>query len=155
MIDELLQLLYKLPISKRALRAYHLPDEEQRQIQMITALLIQLVHCSTNLPEALRQASTSNMMLEVSVEANYPTKCYEAATETCCLFWTRVLQRFATVKSQDASELKVMMENLVTDLLTTLNLPEYPASSTILQVTYLKHMFYASIIIIFRLFMLC
>ncbi|EXB38089.1 Nipped-B-like protein [Morus notabilis] len=133
-IDELLQLLYKLPISKRALRAYHLPDEEQRQIQMITALLIQLVHCSTNLPETLRQASNSNMMLEVSVDANYPTKCYEAATEACCLFWTRVLQRFATVKSQDASELKVMMENLVTDLLTTLNLPEYPASSTILQV---------------------
>lgn len=135
-IDELLQLLYKLPFSKRALRAYHLPDEEQRQIQMITALLIQLVHCSTNLPETLRQASTSNMMLEVSVDANYPTKCYEAATEACCLFWTRVLQRFATVKSQEASELKVMMENLVTDLLTTLNLPEYPASSTILQVRY-------------------
>ncbi|KAF3444847.1 hypothetical protein FNV43_RR14540 [Rhamnella rubrinervis] len=131
-IDELLQLLWKLPFSKRALRAYHLPDEEQRQIQMITALLIQLVHCSTNIPEALRQAGIP--ILEVSVDANYPTKCNEAATEACCLFWTRVLQRFASVKTQDASEVKVMIENLVTDLLTTLNLPEYPASAPILEV---------------------
>ncbi|XP_015879861.3 sister chromatid cohesion protein SCC2 [Ziziphus jujuba] len=131
-IDELLQLLWKLPSSKRALRAYHLPDEEQRQIQMITALLIQLVHYSTNLPEALREAGIP--VLEVSVDANYPTKCNEAATEACCLFWTRVLQRFASVKTQDASELKVMIENLVNDLLTTLNLPEYPASAPILEV---------------------
>uniref|UniRef100_A0A6N2N2B1 Sister chromatid cohesion protein n=1 Tax=Salix viminalis TaxID=40686 RepID=A0A6N2N2B1_SALVM len=112
-IDEIVQLLWKLPSSKRALRAYHLPDEEQRQIQMITALLIQLVQSSANLPEALRQASSGNSILEVSLDASYPIKSHEAATETCCLFWTRVLQRFTTVKNQDASELKVMMENLV------------------------------------------
>ncbi|CAK7338590.1 unnamed protein product [Dovyalis caffra] len=133
-IDEIVQLLWKLPFSKRALRAYHLPDEEQRQIQMITALLIQLVQSSANLPDALRQASSGNSILEISLDASYPIKSHEAATETCCLFWTRVLQRFTTVKNQDASELKVMMENLVTDLLTTLNLPEYPASSPILEV---------------------
>lgn len=133
-IDEIVQLLWKLPSSKRALRAYHLPDEEQRQIQMVTALLIQLVQSSANLPDALRQASSGNSILEVSLDASYPIKSHEAATETCCLFWTRVLQRFTTVKNQDASELKVMMENLVTDLLTTLNLPEYPSSSPILEV---------------------
>lgn len=133
-IDETLQLLWKLPVSKRALRAYHLPDEEQRQIQMITALLIQLVHCSANLPDALRQASTSSPVLEVSIDASYWTKCHEATTETCALFWSRVLQRFTTVKTHDASELKAMMENLVIDLLTTLNLPEYPASVPILEV---------------------
>ncbi|KAG2715540.1 hypothetical protein I3760_03G083100 [Carya illinoinensis] len=133
-IDEILQLLWKLPSSKRALRSYHLPDEEQRQIQMITALLIQLVHCSANLPEALRQATSGNPILEVSVDSSYPTKCQESATEACCLFWTRVLQRFASLKTQDASEMKAMMENLVMDLLTTLNLPEYPASAPILEV---------------------
>ncbi|KAL5741371.1 hypothetical protein ACOSP7_028103 [Xanthoceras sorbifolium] len=133
-IDEILQLLWKLPSSKRALRTYLLPDEEQRQIQMVTALLIQLVHGSANLPQALRQASSGNSILEVSIDATYPIKCHEAATETCCLFWTRVLQRFTSAKTQDASELKVMMENLVIDLLTTLNLPEYPASAPILEV---------------------
>jgi cohesin loading factor subunit SCC2 len=63
-IDEIAQLLWKLPFSKRALRAYHLPDEEQRQIQMITALLIQLVQSSAYLPDALRQASSGNSIVE-------------------------------------------------------------------------------------------
>ncbi|KAH9740318.1 Sister chromatid cohesion protein SCC2 [Citrus sinensis] len=132
-IDEILLLLWKLPSTKRALRTYHLPDEEQRQIQMVTALLIQLVHSSANLPEALRKATSGSTILEVQIDSSYPTKCHEAATDTCCLFWTRVLQRFTSVKAQDASELKVMMENLVMDLLTTLNLPEYPASAPILE----------------------
>ncbi|GFY86985.1 PHD finger family protein [Actinidia rufa] len=133
-MDEVLQLLLKLPFSKRIPRTYHLPDEEQRQIQTITALLIQLVHSSANLPEALRQASNGNLIFEVSIDASYPNKCHEAVTETCCLFWSRVLQRFTSTKTQDASELKTIMESLVMDLLTTLNLPEYPASAPILEV---------------------
>ncbi|CAB4309700.1 unnamed protein product [Prunus armeniaca] len=88
-----------------------------------------------NLPEPLRQESSGNSILELSLDADYPTEGHEAATEACCHFWTRVLQRFASAKTQEASELKVMMENLVTVLLTTLNLPEYPASAPILQVT--------------------
>nr|VDC85382.1 unnamed protein product [Brassica rapa] len=133
-IDELSQLLWKLPSSKRVLRAYHLPDEEQKQIQMVTALLIQLVHNSTSLPETLRQASSANAILENPVDVGYLTKCHEAATETCCLFWTRVLGRLASLKAQDASEIKVMTENIVNDLLTALNLPEYPSVSLILEV---------------------
>ncbi|KAG4911704.1 hypothetical protein JHK82_052305 [Glycine max] len=133
-IDEVVQLLWKLPYSKRALRSYHVREEEQRQIQMVTALLIQLIHCSANLPDALRMASNGNAVLEASVDVSYPIKCHEAATESCCLFWSRVLQRFASVKTHDASELKSIIENLVTDLLTTLNLPEYPASAPILEV---------------------
>lgn len=132
-MDEIVQLFWKLPSSKRALRAYHLPDEEQRQIQMATALLIQVVHYSLNLPEALRQEN-GNAILEGSVDANYATKSHEAITETCCQFWTRVLQRFTSVKTQDVSELKTVMENLVSDLLTTLNLPEYPAAAPVLEV---------------------
>lgn len=134
-IDEMVQLLWKLPFSKRALRAYHLPDEEQRQIQMVTALLIQLVHSSANLPEALKQTSSVNPNMEISVDASYLIKCHESVQDTCCHFWTRVLQRLASVKTQDASELKVMIDNLVTDLLTALNLPEYPAAAPALEVT--------------------
>ncbi|KAL2898524.1 Sister chromatid cohesion protein SCC2, partial [Bienertia sinuspersici] len=132
-IDEVIQLLWKLPFSKRAVRPYHLPDEEQKQIQMISALLLQLVLHSANLPEALRQTSNSSSIFETSIETNYLIKCNEAATEACVTFWTHVLQRL-TSKSQDASEVKVIMENLVVDLLTALNLPEYPAASLILEV---------------------
>lgn len=149
MIDEMLQLLWKLPNSKRAVRAYHLRDEEQRQIQMVSALLIQLIHCSANLPDGLRQASSASAVFEVSVDANYPTKCHEAATEACCLFWSRVLQRFASVKTQDASEVKLIMENLVTDLLTTLNLPEYPASAPILEVLCVCICFHVNFVYVF------
>lgn len=141
-IDEISQLLWKLPSSKRALRAYLLPDEEQRQIQMVTALLIQLVHNSTSLPETLRQASSGNSIRDISVDAGYLTKCHEAATETCCLFWTRVLERFASLKAQDAAEIKVMIENLVTDLLMALNLPEYPSVSPILEVNVACYCFF-------------
>ncbi|GKV08789.1 hypothetical protein SLEP1_g20372 [Rubroshorea leprosula] len=133
-MDEIVQLFLKLSSSKRALRAYHLPDEEQRQIQLVTALLIQVVHYSPNLPEALRQEANGNPILEVSVDASYAIKSHEAITDTCCHFWTRVLQRFTSVKAQDVSELKAMIENLVSDLLTTLNLPEYPGSAPILEV---------------------
>ncbi|KAK9116525.1 hypothetical protein Sjap_015472 [Stephania japonica] len=133
LVDETVQLLWKLPFSKRAVRAYHLPDEEQIQIQMITALLIQLVQCSASIPETLRQTSSTSI-LDASIDASYPSICNEAATDACCLFWTRVLQRLTTVKAQDASELKVSIENLIMDLLATLNLPEYPASANILEV---------------------
>lgn len=133
-VDEVVQLLWKLPFSKRAARAYHLPDEEQKQIQMITALLLQLVLHSANLPETFRQASTNSAIFETAMETNCLIKCNEAATETCVSFWTHVLQRLTSVKSQDASEVKVIIENLVLDLLTTLNLPEYPASSLVLEV---------------------
>ncbi|KAK4393180.1 Sister chromatid cohesion protein SCC2 [Sesamum angolense] len=137
MMDETLQILLKLPLSKRVPRTYHLPDEEQRQIQLVTALLVQMILYSANLPEALRQTS-ENPSVDVSIDVDYPSKCHEAVTESCCLFWSRVLQRYTSTKNQDASELKAMMENLVMDLLTTLNLPEYPASAPILENAGLK-----------------
>ncbi|KAK6155028.1 hypothetical protein DH2020_009276 [Rehmannia glutinosa] len=123
MMDETLQILLKLPLSKRVPRTYHLPDEEQRQIQLVTALLIQMIHYSANLPEVLRQ--TSEIL-------------HWTFTESCCLFWSRVLQRYTSIKNQDASELKAIMENIVMDLLSTLNLPEYPASASILENAGLK-----------------
>ncbi|KAL4568534.1 hypothetical protein LXL04_024148 [Taraxacum kok-saghyz] len=135
-MDDLLHLLLKIPSTKRIPRTYHLADEEQRQIQMISALLIQLIHCSANLPDSLREAPDSNPLIEIGIDSSYPHKSQEAVTDACCLFWSRVLQRFANTKnqSQDASEFKTMLENLVMDLLTTLNLPEYPASAHILEV---------------------
>ncbi|XP_026405270.1 sister chromatid cohesion protein SCC2-like isoform X2 [Papaver somniferum] len=134
LIDETVHLLWKLPFSKRVLRTYPLPNEEQRQIQMITALLIQLVQSSANLPVVLRQTLTADSISDTPVGVFYPTKCNEASSVACCHFWTRVLQRLTTVKTHDASEVEVIIENIVIDLLSTLNLPEYPASAPILEV---------------------
>lgn len=133
MMDETLQILLKLPLSKKVPRVYHLPDEEQRQIQLVTVLLIQMTHSSANLPESLRETSV-NPPLDFSIDADYPSKCHESVTDSCCLFWSRILQRYTSVKNHDASDVKAIMENIVLDLLTTLNLPEYPASAPILEV---------------------
>ncbi|KAF3779134.1 Nipped-B-like protein b [Nymphaea thermarum] len=134
LIDETLQVLWKLP-SKRSFRCYHLSDE-QIQIQMVTALLIQLVQCSTSSPFIFREAlaSDDDSVLETSNDACQPNKCHEAATEACCHFWSSILHRWTTIKTQDGLDLKGIMENLVMDLLTTYNLPEYPASANILEV---------------------
>lgn len=153
-MDEALQVLLKLPFSKRVPRTYHLPDEEQKQIQIITALLIQIVHCSGNLPEVLRQTS-GVPTLDVSVDGNYPTKCHEAITESCVLFWSRVLQRLTGSKTQDSAELKIMIENLVVDLLVSLNLPEYPAAAPILEVYLLLSTFSIGLIIFHVKCLLC
>ncbi|GJY78655.1 sister chromatid cohesion protein SCC2 isoform X1 [Tanacetum coccineum] len=116
-MGELLHLLMKLPFSKRIPRTYHLADEEQRHIQMITALLIQLIHCSGNLPSSLREAPDNNPLFNIVIDSSYPLKSQEAVTEACY-----------------ESEFKIMLENLVIDLLASLNLPEYPASAHILKV---------------------
>ncbi|TVU40275.1 hypothetical protein EJB05_13731 [Eragrostis curvula] len=134
LIDETLHLLRKLQFSRNAVRTYHLADEEQRQIQMITALLVHLVQFGAVVPDSLKGTVDWSTIVDASVDASYPKKCYEAATETCVLFWTHVLQRVTAAKSQDMSEAKVIIDNLVQDLLTILNLPEFPAAATILEV---------------------
>ncbi|XP_057824377.2 sister chromatid cohesion protein SCC2 isoform X1 [Cryptomeria japonica] len=130
-MDEIFQLLWKLPSSKRSLRAYHLPDEDQKQIQMITALLIQVVQCSVALPELRETASAEP---DTAEHSNSPAKCFEPAAEACMHFWGTVLQRWNSPKAQDGSDIKGVVENLVVDLLTTLNIPEYPAAGLLLQV---------------------
>lgn len=38
-MDEIIRILWKLPTSKNNFRPYHLSDEEQKRIQMVTALM--------------------------------------------------------------------------------------------------------------------
>ncbi|KAJ4812552.1 Nipped-B-like protein [Rhynchospora pubera] len=135
LIDETLQLLRKIQFSKRAIRTYHLPDEEQKQIQMITAILLHLVQFSATVPDSLKSLNVSwSTLVDATVDPSYPIKCLNDATEASCHFWTGVLQRVTGSKTQDLSEAKGILENLVADLLVTLNLPEYPASAPILEV---------------------
>ncbi|KAF8695573.1 hypothetical protein HU200_037422 [Digitaria exilis] len=134
LVDETIHLLRKLQFSRNAVRTYHLADEEQKQIQMITALLVHLVQFSAIVPDSLKGAVDWSTIIDASVDASYPIKCHKAATEACCLFWTSVLQRFTAAKSQDMSEAKGIIDNLVQDLLTILNLPEFPAAASILEV---------------------
>lgn len=139
LVDETLHLLRKLQFSKNAVRTYHLADEDQKQIQMITALLVHLVQFSAIVPDSLKGTVDWTTIVDASGDADYyPIKCHEVATEACCRFWTDVLQRFTAAKSQDVSETKGIIDNLVQDFLTILNLPEYPAAASILEVILLN-----------------
>ncbi|KAF9603912.1 hypothetical protein IFM89_038822, partial [Coptis chinensis] len=57
----------------------------------------------------------------IPVDASYPTKCNEAALRYLS-FYGNILLRLIAVKARDASEMKMLIENLVTDFATTLNL---------------------------------
>ncbi|XP_057817132.2 sister chromatid cohesion protein SCC2 isoform X2 [Cryptomeria japonica] len=130
-MDEIVQLLWKLPSSKRNLRSYHLPDDEQKQIQMITALVLQLVQCSVTLPEPIKTAFAVNAAAAADFD---PSKCFDSAVESCRYFWGNLLQYLSVPRSQDISDIKIIIENLVIDLLITINVPEYPAASLLLQI---------------------
>ncbi|CAM6093121.1 unnamed protein product [Calypogeia fissa] len=139
--DEIISLLWKLPSSKRNLRTFPLQDEEQsNHIQVFTAILLQLVQCSVTLPkvDALQPDTKADMKAgEATTNNEKPPvtlKCYEHAMESSMYFWKIVLQRWSAPKAHEGGDVKAVVENLVVDLLTTLNLPEFPASSLLLQV---------------------
>jgi cohesin loading factor subunit SCC2 len=137
-IEEIVTLLWKLPSSKRSLRSYHLSDEEPKQIQILTALILQLVQCSVTLTE-VGAVSKSEVERNGENGDNNLQKVFEPAMEVTSHFWQNVFQRWAAPKNPDGADVKGIVDNLLVDLLTTLNVPEFPAASLLLQVV--KHMF--------------
>ena len=131
MIEEIITLLWKLPSSKRSLRSYHLSDE--KQIQILTALILQLVQCSVTLTE-VGAASKSEVERNGENGENNVQKVFEPAMEVTTHFWQNVFQRWAAPKTPDGADVKGIVDNLLVDLLTTLNVPEFPAASLLLQV---------------------
>jgi len=93
-----------------------LPDEEQKPIQMITALVLQLVHCSVTFPGPAEAALMVNAKCNI-IDGDYnPSKYFEPAMECCRHFCGRILQMLAIPKSRDISDIKVITENLIVDL---------------------------------------
>jgi cohesin loading factor subunit SCC2 len=65
--DETLHLLCRLQFSKNVVRTYHLEDEDQKQIQMITKLLVHLVQFSVIVPDSLKEQLIGPLLLMPSV----------------------------------------------------------------------------------------
>lgn len=127
-----------MPSAKRSLRSYHLSDEEPKQIQMLTALILQLVQCSVTLTGVSSDGKSEVEMKGQSsgADGTGSVKVFEPAMEATTNFWKNIFQRWAAPKSPDGVDVKGIVENLVVDLLTTLNVPEFPAASLLLQVAY-------------------
>ena len=102
---------------------------------MLTALILQLVQCSVSLPnEAQQKSVVTTLQSDANNASNAAYKGMDPAMDTSTYFWRNVLERWTTPKAHEGSDIRCLVENLVSDLLTTLNAPEFPAANVLLQV---------------------
>uniref|UniRef100_A0A3Q2WKF8 Nipped-B protein n=1 Tax=Haplochromis burtoni TaxID=8153 RepID=A0A3Q2WKF8_HAPBU len=118
-LEEIFTSLARLPTSKRSLRNFRLnssdQDGEPMYIQMVTALVLQLIQCVVHLPS------------DKDVFEEYDTKVD-----------TPFAQDFFFLSSggsgrQGEEDYRPLFENFVQDLLSTVNKPEWPAAELLLS----------------------
>ncbi|XP_035208995.1 nipped-B-like protein isoform X2 [Stegodyphus dumicola] len=138
-LQDILASIVKLPTSKRNLRNYRLNSEEN--IQMLTALVLQLIHSVIQLPE-----SETDEKLEYSsnkIKSNGKHKShldkdfiiitsYEASIKTAINFLSFFLKKCSTKNKE--TDYRSLFDNFVQDLLITANRPEWPASELLLSI---------------------
>lgn len=127
LLDDILASMARLPSSKRSLRSYRLNSEEY--IQMLTALVLQLIQCMVVLPSNLdlKQSATNAPDPDVVIVTKF-----NAARTTASNFLYVFLAKCSS-KSEEI-DYRPLFENFVQDLLTTVNKPEWPAAELMLSV---------------------
>ncbi|KAJ8977322.1 hypothetical protein NQ317_018604 [Molorchus minor] len=133
LLDDILASIARLPSTKRSLRTYRLNSEEH--IQMLTALVLQLIQCVVCLPNnfGLKDIKEKNQAGEKVPNVDkdvYICNKYEKATSTAGTFLTVFLNKCGS-KSEDI-DYRPLFENFVQDLLSTVNKPEWPATELLL-----------------------
>ena len=146
LLDDILASIARLPSSKRSLRTYRLNSDTH--IQMLTALVLQLIQCVVTLPKKLaikdgktpiiksktngeqEDAEEEEIGGEVDRDVLINNK-YSMAMATAHQFLTVFLKKCAT-KSEDI-DYRPLFENFVQDLLTTVNTPEWPSAELLLS----------------------
>ena len=151
LLDDILASIARLPNSKRSLRTYRLNSDEN--VQMLTALVLQLIQCVVELPEELAQGRGSKSATSESVNSQNPKDrdakvpearkeptmdrevlvCsrYETAMSTAYSFLSVFLQK--TGSKSEEIDYRPLFENFVQDLLATVNKPEWPAAELLLS----------------------
>ncbi|BES94983.1 unnamed protein product [Nesidiocoris tenuis] len=126
LLDDILASMARLPSSKRSLRSYRLSSEEY--IQMLTALVLQLVQCMIQIPPDLTLKSQSTAVdPDIVIVGKFKT-----ARSTASNFLYIFLAKCSS-KSEEI-DYRPLFENFVQDLLTTVNKPEWPAAELMLSV---------------------
>ncbi|GFR03866.1 nipped-B-like protein [Trichonephila clavata] len=139
-LEDILASIARLPTSKRSLRNYRLNSEEN--IQMLTALVLQLIHSVVKLPDPDPKAEyNSNEERPKNLETKETiyidrdvliTTSYEASVTTAVNFLSVFLKKCGT--KNEEMDYRPLFENFVQDLLSTVNKPEWPASELLLSV---------------------
>eukprot|EP00090_Calanus_glacialis_P019633 TRINITY_DN3012_c0_g1_i1.p1 TRINITY_DN3012_c0_g1~~TRINITY_DN3012_c0_g1_i1.p1 ORF type:complete len:2150 (+),score=766.00 TRINITY_DN3012_c0_g1_i1:196-6645(+) len=142
-LDDILASIARLPQTKRSLRTYRLNKSEN--IQMLTALVLQLIQCVIALPDKMgrpkedpkkKKDEEANVEEEIDDEPIidrdvHVNNKYESAMATAVQFLTVFLKKCGS-KSEDI-DYRPLFENFLQDLLTTVNTPEWPAAELLLS----------------------
>ncbi|KAL6062556.1 Nipped-B-like protein A (Fragment), variant 2 [Balamuthia mandrillaris] len=126
-LDDVFSSLSKLPTSKRTLRNYKL-SEEKGSIQMVSALVLQLIQCCPCLDPSIKPSSSVDLP---EAGGNTDSNSYEAAVTCAHTFVQSFVSKCST---REEENYRPLLGNFVEDLLHTLNLPEWPASEVLLKV---------------------
>ena len=138
LLDDILASIARLPSSKRSLRTYRLNSEDH--IQMLTALVLQLIQCVVVLPENIVQNKISKKEDDEEKKDEKKTHVdadvliinrYENATRTAANFLTVFLNKCGS-KGEEV-DYRPLFENFIQDLLATVNKPEWPAAELLLS----------------------
>ncbi|KAG8456703.1 hypothetical protein GDO86_002475 [Hymenochirus boettgeri] len=132
-LEELFTSLARLPTSKRSLRNFRLnssdDDGEAMYIQMVTALVLQLIQCVVHLPsDRDNSEEESNKKIDQDV---FITNSYETAMRTAQNFLSIFLKKCGSKQGEE--DYRPLFENFVQDLLSTVNKPEWPAAELLLS----------------------
>ncbi|DBA96220.1 TPA: hypothetical protein ACH3X3_002417 [Trebouxia sp. C0006] len=127
MEDVLTQVLPCVPVSKRCPRAYLVGDEKSASIQVVVAMLVQMIQACVQLPVSSGQ-DDSNEVTDLR-------DCFAPAVAHSDMFWHGCFDRFPSAKAQKSDsdlDVKQLVEQIILDLLRIQNLPAWPAAGTVL-----------------------
>uniref|UniRef100_A0A665VUX1 Nipped-B protein n=1 Tax=Echeneis naucrates TaxID=173247 RepID=A0A665VUX1_ECHNA len=131
-LEEIFTSLAKLPTNKRSLRNFRLnsgdSDGEPVYIQMVTALVLQLIQCVINLTTERHTEDEHNKRVDKDVLI---TNSYETAMRTAQNFLSVFLKKCGSKQGED--DYRPLFENFVHDLLSTINKPEWPGAELLLS----------------------
>ncbi|KAI7793696.1 putative nipped-B-like protein B-like, partial [Triplophysa rosa] len=131
-LEEIFTSLARLPTSKRNLRNFRLNssdmDGEPMYIQMVTALVLQLIQCVVHLPNEKDSDDESDRKFDKDVLI---TNFYETAMRTAQNFLSVFLKKCGSKQGED--DYRPLFVNFVQDLLSTVNKPDWPAAELLLS----------------------
>lgn len=131
-LEEIFTSLARLPTSKRSLRNFRLnssdQDGEPMYIQMVTALVLQLIQCVVHLPNDKETFDEFDNKVDQDVLI---TNSYETAMRTAQNFLSVFLKKCGSKQGEE--DYRPLFENFVQDLLSTVNKPEWPAAELLLS----------------------
>ncbi|XP_062237835.1 nipped-B-like protein A isoform X3 [Platichthys flesus] len=131
-LEEIFTSLARLPTSKRSLRNFRLnssdQDGEPMYIQMVTALVLQLIQCVVHLPNDKDSFEEYDTKVDQDLLI---TASYETAMRTAQNFLSVFLKKCGSKQGEE--DYRPLFENFVQDLLSTVNRPEWPAAELLLS----------------------